>query len=64
MISDQVPVSALKEIEIAVRNISGAELDTESGEIKWEFSLGSNEKKAFELWYSVKYPKYRNLIIE
>lgn len=64
VILDQVPVSALEEIEIEIRNISGAELDSESGKVKWEFSLPSNDKKEFELWYAVKYPKYRNLIIE
>ena len=64
VILDQVPISALEEIEIEVRNISGADIDSESGKVKWEFSLLPNNKKEFELWYAVKYPKYRNLIIE
>jgi Domain of unknown function (DUF4139)/N-terminal domain of unknown function (DUF4140) len=61
---DQVPVSTLEEIEVNVQNISGGKKDVETGEIKWEFELKPNAKKEFELKYSVKYPKNRNLIVE
>ncbi|MBN2481547.1 MAG: DUF4139 domain-containing protein [Bacteroidales bacterium] len=61
---DQVPVSTLEEIEVDVQNISGAKRDTGSGEIKWEFTLEPNVQHDFNLRYSVKYPKNRNLIIE
>ena len=63
-ILDQVPVSTIEEIEVNVQNISGAKRNSETGEIKWEFELKPNDKKDFELKYSVKYPKYRNLIVE
>lgn len=61
---DQVPVSTLEEIEVTIQNISGAKHDKETGEIRWEFSLPSKNQKDFNLTYSVKYPKNRNLIIE
>lgn len=64
IILDQVPVSTIEEIEVSVQNDSGAKQDSETGEIKWEFELKPNDKKDFELKYSVKYPKYRNLIVE
>jgi hypothetical protein len=64
IILDQVPVSTTEEIEIDVQQVTGAKQLKETGEIKWEFSLEPNESKEFELIYSVKYPKYRNLIIE
>jgi hypothetical protein len=64
VIFDQVPVSNLEEIEVDVQNTSNAELKSETGEIKWEFNLKPQEKKEFELKYTVKYPKYGNLIIE
>lgn len=64
IILDQVPVSTIEEIEVFVQNNSGAKQDSETGEIKWEFELKPNDKKDFELRYSVKYPKYRNLIVE
>ena len=64
IILDQVPVSTIEEIEVNVQNISGAKQASETGEIKWEFELKPNDKKEFELKYSVRYPKYRNLIVE
>ncbi|MBN2350673.1 MAG: mucoidy inhibitor MuiA family protein [Bacteroidales bacterium] len=64
VILDQVPVSTLEEIEITTDKNSGAIQNVESGEVKWMFSLDPKVKKELELKYSVKYPKYRNLIIE
>ncbi|MGQ1948789.1 mucoidy inhibitor MuiA family protein [Geofilum sp. OHC36d9] len=64
IILDQVPVSTIMEIEVNVQNKSGARQNSETGEIKWEFELKPNDKKVLELKYSVKYPKYRNLIVE
>lgn len=64
LIYDQVPVSTLDEIKVEILDISKADHDPETGEIKWEFNIQPNETKTFDLKYSVKYPKYRNLIIE
>ncbi len=64
LIFDQVPVSTLEEIKVDIQNISGAKLNPKNGKVKWEFTLGPNRKKDFNLRYSVKYPKYKNLIIE
>lgn len=61
---DQVPIPTLEEIELEVQKISGAKHNKETGKIKWEFSLEPGDKKDFELKYSVKYPKSRNLNIE
>ncbi|MFH0756719.1 MAG: DUF4139 domain-containing protein [Bacteroidota bacterium] len=64
IILDQVPVSTLEEIEVSTQEISGAKKNAETGEIRWEFELNPNNTKEFELKYSVKYPKSRNLIVE
>ncbi|MDX1830469.1 MAG: mucoidy inhibitor MuiA family protein [Lutibacter sp.] len=64
LLFDQVPVSTLEEIKVDILNISGAKINSKTGEIKWEFSLAPNESKKFELSYSVKYPKNKSLIIE
>ncbi|HRG54260.1 MAG TPA: mucoidy inhibitor MuiA family protein [Bacteroidia bacterium] len=61
---DQVPVSTNEEIEVITDKLSGAELNKESGEVKWKFKLESTAKKEFELKYKVKYPKERNLVIQ
>ncbi len=64
IVLDQVPISKLDDIEVDIQNISGGKFNLESGEVKWEFTLKPMEKKEFDLKYSVKYPKSRNLIIE
>ncbi len=64
VVLDQAPVSKLEEIEVNIQNISNGKLNKESGEVKWEFTLKPMEKKEFDLKYSVKYPKSKNLTIE
>lgn len=64
IVMDQVPVSTLEEIEVDVKNLSGAKLDSETGKLKWSFDLKPGTTEEMELRYSVKYPKNRNLIIE
>ena len=64
IVLDQVPVSTAEDIEVNVLNISEAKHDLETGELKWEFTLKPVDKRELDLKYSVKYPKFRNLIIE
>jgi len=54
---DQVPVSRQKEIEIELLDKDGATYNTESGKLKWELDLASNQNKRVRFSYSVKYPK-------
>ncbi|NTW44830.1 MAG: DUF4139 domain-containing protein, partial [Anaerolineaceae bacterium] len=61
---DQIPISTLEEIEVNPVNISNGKLDPETGIIKWDFQLKPAEKKDIDLKYSVRYPKFRTLIIE
>jgi uncharacterized protein (TIGR02231 family) len=63
-LSDQIPVSTLEEIEVNPVNISNGKLDSETGIIEWDFQLKPTEKKDIDLKYSVRYPKFRTLIIE
>ena len=64
VVFDQVPVSTNEDIEVTVENISGAALNKEKGEVKWNFELEPTGKKDLELKYKVKYPKERILNIE
>jgi hypothetical protein len=61
---DQIPVSALEEIEVTKENLSGGDFNKESGEVKWKLKLDPSAKKDIDLKYKVKYPKDRNLTIE
>jgi hypothetical protein len=64
IVLDQVPVSTAEDIEVNVLNISGAKHDSETGEIKWKFSITPGDKRELDLKYSVKYPKSGKMIIE
>ena len=64
VILDQVPVSKREEIEVDIQDKSGADQNKENGEIKWEFTLKPSEEKNLDLKYSVKYPKYKRLVLE
>jgi hypothetical protein len=64
VIYDQVPVSTNSEIEVIVQRISGARQNNENGEVKWEFNLAPVETRQFEIQYSVRFPRNRNLAVE
>lgn len=61
---DQVPVSAMEEIEVSVDNVSGGNFNKENGEVKWKLKLEPSAKKDIDLKYKVKYPKERKLNVE
>ena len=64
VISDQVPVSELDEIKIMLdKNYNGV-YNKETGELKWEFKLEPNKVKNLQLKYAVKFPKYKNLVLD
>lgn len=64
VVLDQIPVSSHSEIEVNTENLSGGDLNTETGEVKWMLKLKPSEKKELGLKYKVKYPKDRTLTIE
>ena len=61
---DQVPVPTLNEIEVDVKELTRGTRNEETGEIKWILDLDSKENQEVMLKYTVKYPKYQNLIFE
>ena len=64
VVYEQIPISKLEEITVKPEEISGGKYDEKTGEVKWEFTLKPGKEKTFVLKYKVKYPKYRNLILE
>jgi uncharacterized protein (TIGR02231 family) len=64
VIEDQIPVTTLEEIEVLPLNLSSAKKDDETGKLTWKLNLKPSEKKDIDLKYSVKYPKFRTLVIE
>ena len=61
---DQIPVSTTQEIEVIPETLSNGELNKETGEVKWKFTLPSYENKKINLQYKVKHPKDRSLHVE
>lgn len=64
IVLDQIPVATLEDISIDIENISNGKLNEENGEVKWDFSLEPTQEIKFNLKYSAKYAKSRNLILE
>lgn len=64
LLVDQVPLSTLEEIEVSVKNSSGAKYNAQTGEVKWELTIKPLETKELLLTYTVKYPKNKNLVIQ
>lgn len=56
-VEDQLPVSQDKEIEVKAIELSGADLNAETGKLAWKLSLASGETVKKRLTFSVKYPK-------
>lgn len=61
---DQVPVSVTDEIKVEVLNISDAEMNSLSGELKWNLNIPKTASKTLNIEYLVKHPKDKKLIIE
>lgn len=53
---DQLPISEIKEIEVRVEEISGAQRFADSGKLRWQFDLGAGETRTVELRFSIKHP--------
>ncbi|WP_460572758.1 DUF4139 domain-containing protein [Flaviaesturariibacter terrae] len=62
-ISDQVPVSTVKEISVEEEKTDG-QLDKETGIISWQFELPAGQERKLNLSYQVKYPKDRRVMLE
>ncbi len=61
---DQIPISKLKEIDVDVKEISGAEYFENTGKLKWDFKLQPGESKTVEFSFSITYPKDKEIKID
>jgi TonB-dependent SusC/RagA subfamily outer membrane receptor len=58
-ISDQIPVSTMKEIQVEPLELSGGKMDKDNGSVEWLVELAPNETREIIIRYSVKYPRDR-----
>jgi uncharacterized protein (TIGR02231 family) len=63
-LNDQIPVSSNSGINVDPVELTGGKLDQQTGEIKWDLEIKSQETKQIVLTYSVKYPKDKTVILE
>lgn len=63
-LADQLPVSRNSAIAVSAEELSGGQLDKESGIVTWRLELKPGEQRELRLRYAVKYPKGRSLTIE
>ena len=61
ILEDQIPISKNESIKISVDDISGADLNSDTGILKWKLNLKNAETKKLHLSYSVKYPKDKSI---
>lgn len=64
LVEDQVPVSQNVAIEVENQQLSGGNLDTNTGKVAWNIALKPQADKKLELKYQVKYPKNQSVIID
>jgi TonB-dependent SusC/RagA subfamily outer membrane receptor len=64
-VSDQIPVSTNKEIQVLDIDLSENNvLNKETGEVKWGINLNAKESKELLIKYAVKYPIGKYIIFE
>ena len=63
-IEDQFPISKNKKIDIDELESSNASVNKETGIVRWDLTLPSNDRKKLRLGYKVKYPKGKRVQLE
>jgi uncharacterized protein (TIGR02231 family) len=56
-IEDQLPVSQSGDVEVSVDDVSGAQVDANTGKVTWNITLAPGETLKKQLRFKVKYPK-------
>jgi hypothetical protein len=64
LIEDQVPVSQNSAIEVEPQELSGGNLNKETGKLNWVFQLNPSDEKKLQLKYQVRYPKNQSVIVQ
>ena len=61
LVRDQIPVTEEKSIQVDAVNLSGGELEADTGLIKWNFTLQPGENRRLTLAYTTAWPKDKQL---
>ncbi|MDL2216007.1 DUF4139 domain-containing protein [Ruminococcaceae bacterium OttesenSCG-928-N02] len=63
-LQDQIPVSQNKQITVDAAEISGAQLDKDTGILTWELELAPGQVQKFAVKYTVTHPKNTAVVLE
>jgi uncharacterized protein (TIGR02231 family) len=63
-LEDQIPVSNSSEVTVEKMELSGANLEANTGALTWTLQLLPNDKKELNVTYQVKYPKNKPVQLE
>ena len=61
---DQYPISQNSDIKVDLKRDADANINKETGQLKWTLNIASLDKWSDYIEYEVKYPKDRNLLID
>ncbi len=64
VVEDQYPISTNDDIEVTLDNAKGAEVDKDTGTLKWKLTVEPGKAEKLNFRYSVKYPKKQRLVLE
>ena len=56
-LQDQIPIATDKSMEITLDDHSGADVEKETGLLKWNVTIPAGATQKIRFGYSVKYPK-------
>ena len=61
ILEEQIPVSRQKDIDVKVIDLSGGELNSETGKVTWRIDLQPSSTVKKTISFSVKYPKDKTI---
>ena len=61
---DQIPISSNSGITVDATELTGGQLNSRTGIVKWDLEIKPQETKRIILTYSVRYPKEKTVILE
>ena len=61
---DQIPISTNSGITVDATELTGGQLNSRTGIVKWDLEIKPQETKRIILTYSVRYPKEKTVILE
>jgi uncharacterized protein (TIGR02231 family) len=61
IVTDQIPLSSEKEIEVKVIDLGGANHELETGKLTWKIKFAAEESKKLSFAFEVKYPSDKQL---